>query len=135
MLDDWEATDPDGVLIAGDLVEGHWGTDDLKTGNFGPVGSLPQQLAALHRAADTYYPQYLKRFAQHDLPLFPAVGDHEYGDNPWPASKRARIRAFREEFADHFTRTQPREAEVHRPPQRPARAGRRTPVGRCPTSR
>lgn len=106
VLDDWEATDPDGVLIAGDLVEGHWGTDDLKTGNFGPVGSPSQQLAALHRAADTYYPQYLKRFAQHHLPLFPAVGDHEYGDNPWPASKRARIPAFREEFADHFTRTQ-----------------------------
>lgn len=105
VLDDWQSTDPDGVLVAGDLVEGHWGTDAARTGNFGPVRTLPEQLDALHRAAGTYYPQYLERFAQHDLTLFPAAGDHEYGDNPWPASKRARIPAFRDEFADYFTRT------------------------------
>ncbi len=105
VLDDWESIRPAGVLVAGDLVEGHWGTDDLKTGNFGPVGTLPQQLTALNRAAETYYPQYLNRFARHQLTLFPAAGDHEYGDNPWPTAKRARVQAFRQEFADHFTLT------------------------------
>ena len=105
VLDDWQATDPAGVLVAGDLVEGHWGTDDHKTGNFGPVRTLPEQLAALRRAAATYYPQYLRRLRSHDLSVFPAVGDHEYGDDPWPAAKRARAAAFREEFARFFTRT------------------------------
>lgn len=104
VLGDWEATNAAGVLVAGDLVEGHWGTDDLKTGNFGPVRTLPEQLDALDRAARTYYPQYVKRFRQHGLTVFPSVGDHEYGDNPWPASKRARIPAFRQQFAHYFTR-------------------------------
>jgi hypothetical protein len=105
VLDDWESTGPDGVLIAGDLVEGHWGTDDLKTGNFGRVGTLPEQLRALHRAADTYYPQWRQRFRKHGLSVYPAVGDHEYGDNPWPRSKRLRAAAFRSEFASYFTRS------------------------------
>jgi hypothetical protein len=105
VLGDWEATRADGVLVAGDLVEGHWGTDDLHSGNFGPVGTLTEQLAALDRAAGTYYPQYLRRFRQHGLSVYPAPGDHEYGDNPWPAAKRARAQAFREQFARYFTRT------------------------------
>lgn len=103
VLNDWQATAPQGVLVAGDLVEGHWGTDDLRTGNFGPVGTLAEQLAALDRAARTYYPQYLQRFRRHDLALYPAPGDHEYGDNPWPAAKRARAAAFRRHFARYFT--------------------------------
>ena len=104
VLDDWESTRPDGVLVPGDLVEGHWGTDDLGSGNFGPVRTLPEQLRALHRAADTYYPQWRGRFRKHGLAVYPAVGDHEYGDNPWPRSKRLRAAAFRQEFASYFTR-------------------------------
>ena len=75
------------------------------TGNLGPVRALPQQQRALDRAAATYYAQWLKRFRQHGLDIFPAVGDHEYGDNPWPAAKRVLVPRFRERFADHFTRT------------------------------
>jgi len=103
VLKDWAATRPDGVLVAGDLVEGHWGTDDLGTGNFGPVRTLAEQRAAIDRAARTYYPQYLRRFRQHGLSVFPAPGDHEYGDNPWPAAKRARATALRQQFARYFT--------------------------------
>ncbi len=119
VLDDWQSTGAAGVLVAGDLVEGHWGTDDLRTGNFGPVRTFPEQLVALDRAADTYYPQYLQRFRRHDLEVYPAAGDHEYGDNPWPADKRARAGAFRDEFADYFTRTRsgaPRFADRPRGP-------------------
>ena len=105
ILDDWQRTDPDGVFVAGDLVDGRWGRDSKGTGNFGPVRTLPQQQRALDRAAATYYPQWLKRFRQHGLDIFPAVGDHEYGDNPWPAAKRVLVPRFRERFADHFTRT------------------------------
>jgi len=105
VFDDWESTRPDGVLVAGDLVEGHWGTDDLKAGNFGRVQTLPEQLRALDRAAATYYPQWRQRFRSRDLAVFPAVGDHEYGDNPWTAAKRARVAAFKKAFAAHFTRS------------------------------
>ena len=105
ILDDWEAMQPDGVLVAGDLVDGRWGRDEHRTGNFGPVGTPEQARLALVRAARTYYPQWLQRFEDHDLLVFPAIGDHEYGDNPWPERKRALVPAFREQFADHFTRT------------------------------
>jgi hypothetical protein len=57
------------------------------------------------RAAATYYPQYRERFRSRDLALYPAVGDHEYGDNPWTASKRRLAPVFREQFARYFTRT------------------------------
>jgi hypothetical protein len=104
VLDDWAATDPDGVLVAGDLVNGRWGYDDKRAGNFGRVRTLPQRLAALDRAAQTYFPQWRQRFDRHRLDVFPAMGDHEYGDNPWPADKRVLATRFRDRFADQFTR-------------------------------
>lgn len=105
ILADWASMRPDGVLVAGDLVNGRWGRDEHDTGNFGPTDTYEQSVLALQRAARTYYPQWLQRFTDHDLAVFPAPGDHEYGDNPWPARKRALVPTFREEFAAHFTLT------------------------------
>jgi 3',5'-cyclic AMP phosphodiesterase CpdA len=105
VLDDWERQQPDAVLVAGDLVDGRWGRDEHHTGNFGPVGSAAQRAAATRLAAATYYPQYLERFRDHDLDLYPAPGDHEYGDNPWTASKRRLAPVFQQQFARYFTRT------------------------------
>ncbi|MET0526448.1 MAG: metallophosphoesterase [Nocardioides sp.] len=105
VLGDWQKIGADGVFVAGDLVDGRWGRDSKGTGNFGRVRTLPQQRRALDRAAATYYPQWLQRFRKHGLEVYPAPGDHEYGDNPWPAAKRVLAPRFREAFADHFTRT------------------------------
>ena len=131
VLDDWASTDPDGVLVAGDLVDGRWGRDAKGTGNFGPVRTLPQQKRALDRAAATYYPQWLQRFRQRGLDVFPAIGDHEYGDNPWPAAKRVLAPRFRARFADHFTRTRSGRAKYPDHPNGPhaftAYAGRPLP--------
>ena len=88
ILDDWAAQDPAAVLVAGDLVNGRWGRDDRRVGTFGPVRTPPQQKAAVRRAARTYYPQWLERFREHGLEVFPSTGDHEYGDNDWPREKR-----------------------------------------------
>jgi Calcineurin-like phosphoesterase len=62
-------------------------------------------VVATRRAAATYYPQYLQRFRDRGLELYPAIGDHEYGDNPWPRSKRRLAPVFKNEFARFFTRT------------------------------
>jgi hypothetical protein len=105
VLDDWERQDPDAVLVAGDLVDGRWGRDSHHTGNFGPVDSAAHRAAAARLAAATYYPQYVRRFRAHHLDLYPAPGDHEYGDNPWTTSKRRLAPVFQKEFARHFTRT------------------------------
>jgi hypothetical protein len=104
VLDDWAGHDPDDVLVAGDLVDGRWGRDQRHTGNFGPVGTPAQRRTAVRRAAATYYPQWLQRFRDHGLDVHPAVGDHEYGDNPWPAGKRALASTFQAAFARVFTR-------------------------------
>ena len=103
VLDDWASLDPDGVLVAGDLVEGRWGRDQKRTGNFGPVDTIPQRRKALVRAARTYYPQWLERFTDRGLEVFPAIGDHEYGDDGWPRSKRVLAPDFAEMFAEHLT--------------------------------
>ncbi len=105
VLDDWARQQPDAVLVAGDLVDGRWGRDTHHTGTFGPVGSPTQRAEATRRAAATYYPQYLERFREHGLDLYAAPGDHEYGDNPWPVSKRRLAPVFQEQFAHYFTRT------------------------------
>lgn len=101
VLDDWDAQGSSGVLVAGDLVEGWWGTDRTGSGNFGPVRTPRQQRAALQRAAATYYPAWRARFASRGLPVFPAMGDHEYGDDPWDAAKLGRAPAFESAFARH----------------------------------
>ncbi len=97
----------DDVLVAGDLVEGRWGRDDARTGVFGPVRTQAQRLRAYRRAADVYYPAYVERFADHGLRTFPAVGDHELGDDPWRARgdawidfKRRHVPQFKRIFAD-----------------------------------
>jgi len=105
VLDDWQRQQPDAVLVAGDLVDGRWGRDPEHTGNFGPVDDAAHRAAAARLAAETYYPQYLRRFRDHHLDLYPAAGDHEYGDNPWTTSKRRLAPVFQEEFAHYFTRT------------------------------
>ncbi|MEJ7834331.1 MAG: metallophosphoesterase, partial [Nocardioides sp.] len=106
VLDDFEAADPDGVLVAGDLVDGQWGTDKEATGNFGPVETQAQREKALARAAATYYPQWLERFERRGLEVFPAMSDHEYGDDGWAkAEKRALAPAFRKAFGRYLTRT------------------------------
>lgn len=103
ILDDWSAQDPDAVLVAGDLVDGHWGRDERRTGNFGPVRTREQQRTALRRAAGTYYPAWLRRFREHGLDVYPSTGDHEYGDNDWNSQKRALAPAFAQQFARYFT--------------------------------
>lgn len=102
VLDDWKSLDPAAVLVAGDLVNGHWGIDPARTGNFGPVKTMAQRRAALRRAAATYYPQWVERFAKHDLPVLPAIGDHEMGDDPWPIRKRRLAISFERAFARHL---------------------------------
>ena len=99
------------VLVAGDLVEGRWGRDDSRSGVFGPVRTEQQRLRAWRRAAGVYYPAYRQRFADHGLRLFPAVGDHEIGDDPWKARrdrwihfKRRHVPVFKQEFADQKAR-------------------------------
>jgi hypothetical protein len=119
-MSDHEATD---VLVAGDLVEGRWGRDDSRTGVFGPVRTQAQRWRATRRAAGVYYPAWLERFDDRGLTTYPAVGDHEVGDDPWrdPGNtwvdfKRRHVPQFKALFVREMLA---RPSGRHRFPERP----------------
>ena len=107
ILDEVQAESPAAVLVAGDLVEGHWGIDIDRTGIFGPVRTRPQRRAAITNAGNLYYGEWAKRFSDRGLRVLPAIGDHEVGDNPWPAGsfKLAAVPTYKRVWAKKFTRT------------------------------
>jgi len=107
ILDDVQARGPAAVLVAGDLVEGHWGVDIRGTGTFGPVRTRRERLAAIRNAGNVYYPQWKQRFTERGLRVLPAVGDHEIGDNPWREGtfKLAAVPTYKRVWAKTFTRT------------------------------
>jgi hypothetical protein len=119
ILDEVQAEKPAAVLVAGDLVDGHWGMDAAPaTGIFGPVSTRKEQLTAVTNAGELYYGQWAERFSKRGLRTLPAVGDHDIGDNPWPTGsfKLAAVPTFKKAWADEFTRTA---TGGHRYPMRP----------------
>ena len=96
---------PDAVLVAGDLVEGRWGVDANATGIFGPVRTLAQQRQAVRAAAQLYYRAWQHWFTKRRLLVYPAIGDHEIGDNPWPAAspKLRLVPTFKAAWSRRFT--------------------------------
>ena len=118
--------DPAFVTVAGDLVMGHWerSTDGRQV--FGPLGSDPAARATIDRSADYYYDLWLGRFdparngyvaqaltalgrPQEPLTVHAVLGDHEIGDNNWPAgSLRSRmVPTYKQAFGRWFTTTPP----------------------------
>lgn len=75
--------EPQSLLVAGDMVEGAWGQDVLGSGVFGPTNTVDQRRRAVREAAKVYLKQWHQRFATRNLTVWPAIGDHEIGDDPW----------------------------------------------------
>lgn len=83
VIDQMLRHDPQSLLVAGDMVEGAWGQDVLGSGVFGPTRTVDQRRRAVREAAKVYLQQWHRRFATRDLTVWPAIGDHEIGDDPW----------------------------------------------------
>jgi hypothetical protein len=73
------------------------------------VRTEAQRLRAWRRAAAVYYPAWQERFADHGLTTYPAVGDHEIGDDPWRARddvwidfKRRHVPQFKRIYAEQM---------------------------------
>ncbi|TWT84057.1 Laminin G domain protein [Planctomycetes bacterium CA13] len=93
------------MTLPGDSNSGHWDTPDFIQ-KFSP-GSKPEDV--ILRAGKLCYEGMIDTFAQGGYStLLMAVGDHELGDNPWPAgSDVARCQPqFRESFARAFNYSQ-----------------------------
>lgn len=85
-LNQVKAEQPDFVLIAGDLVNGHWWD--------GPK--------CIEHMSAVYYSGWVRRMQRHGLKFYVAVGDHELGDDPWPPEKVALVPHFERAFARHL---------------------------------
>lgn len=62
---------PDFILVAGDLVNGHWWD--------GPK--------CIEHMGSIYYSGWIRRMEKYGLKYYTAIGDHELGDDPWPQEK------------------------------------------------
>ncbi len=86
-----KSEDPDFLMVAGDLVMGHWdglGENDQDT---------------IFKYAAKYYGAWKARMANHGLQYYTAIGDHEVGDNPWRDEKKlTAVRNYKEAFSKHL---------------------------------
>ena len=103
VFDQIQTENPDFVLVAGDLVNGSWLEDADGEQVFGPVASQPQN--TIESAADVYYSAWIDRFTTRSLTVYPALGDREIGNNPWPsgATKSTLVPAMKQAWAESFT--------------------------------
>jgi len=97
------------LVVCGDIPEGHWGRDDLRTGIFGPTDTEAHRVTAVKNAAGRVYSFYKGQMAASGLTVFPVIGDHEIGDNPWGNGsayqqfKRRNMYVFKQRWAHYFT--------------------------------
>jgi hypothetical protein len=132
-LDGFAAERPDARLVAGDLVNGHWGEDEwtvrgrrVRTGIFGPTRTHHERTRARLRAANFYFSRYRRMFDRTGIALYPAMGDHEYGDDSWSGPgnrfKRATMHVVKRPFRRHLTSGLPIDSRPRGPATRTAYA-------------
>ncbi len=80
-----KAENPDFVLIAGDLLMGRWWSEEK-----------------IDKYAKIYYPAWIERMNAHGLKYYTAIGDHELGDNPWPADRAKLVPSFKAAFRNYM---------------------------------
>jgi len=77
---------PDFVVVAGDLVDGHWWDSPKCIEHMGAI----------------YYEGWKRRVERYGLKYYVAVGDHELGDDPWPSNKVVLVPHFERVFAERL---------------------------------
>ena len=83
--------DPAFVVIAGDIVMGHWD---------GPTWN---DADSINKYARRYYTSWKRRMEHHDLKYYVSIGDHEVGDNPWKTPKKlAAVELYKAAFASYL---------------------------------
>lgn len=82
---------PDFLVVAGDLVMGHWDNKEWNAAD------------TIAKYSNRYYSAFNKRMEDHGLKYYAAIGDHEIGDNPWRSEKKlAAVKHYKNAFAHHL---------------------------------
>ena len=86
ILDSMKKEAPAFVMVAGDLVRGHWGTSKKEIDEW----------------AGGCYPPWVGRFKDRGLKVYTSLGDHEVGDNPWRGKKATAVPFYKDAFRRHL---------------------------------
>lgn len=91
ILESVKNENPDFLVVAGDLVMGHWDSPDW------------QDKDTIQKYSSRYYTAWINRMNHHGLKFYTAIGDHEVGDNPWHSAKKLEaVRHYKRAFRDHL---------------------------------
>jgi hypothetical protein len=117
VLDQVASEHPDFVLVAGDLVNGHWYEDSDHRAIFGPCTDVETKRVSVQNAGAFYYGRWRQRFDERGLVFHAAAGDHDIGDNPWPVDddKAYLLPTYRSVYASYITKSQGASRYASRP--------------------
>lgn len=99
ILKNVKSENPEFLVIAGDLVMGHWDQTVMSKKDT----SLWNNSDTIAKYAKRYYSAWKNRMNHHELPYYTTIGDHEIGDNPWRDSiKLKAVDFYKKAFSDHL---------------------------------
>ncbi len=91
VLESVKQENPDFLVVAGDLVMGHWD---------GPEWNDKDTIA---KYSQRYYSAWINRINDHGLKFYTSIGDHEIGDNPWRSSKKLEaVELYKKAFSKYM---------------------------------
>jgi len=91
VLESVKKENPDFLVVAGDLVMGHWDGQDWNNKD------------SIAKYSNRYYSAWKNRMNYHGLKFYTSIGDHEIGDNPWSdPEKMEAVKDYKEQFAVHM---------------------------------
>lgn len=90
---------PDFLVVAGDLVMGHWDQTMINKNDT----SYWNNADTIAKYSERYYSAWKSRMVQHNLRYYTTLGDHEIGDNPWRDPRKiAAVHNYKQAFAKHM---------------------------------
>ena len=91
ILESVKKENPEFLVVAGDLVMGHWDNLDWNSAD------------SIKKYSNRYYTAWIKRMNYHNLKFYTSIGDHEIGDNPWLNDKKLEaVKLYKEAFANYL---------------------------------
>ena len=91
ILESIKKENPDFLIVAGDLVMGHWDSPEWNDND------------TIAKYSNRYYSAWINRMNNHGLKYYTSIGDHELGDNPWRTDKKLEaIKLYKQAFAKYL---------------------------------
>ena len=91
ILNSIKSENPEFLLVAGDLVMGHW---DSKLWN---------DADTIKKYSRRYYSNWINRMNDHNLKFYTSLGDHDIGDDAWRDAKKYKaVGLYKKAFSDNL---------------------------------